>query len=179
LIAGASDKIRAARAAELPQTHAALDHRLQQSGPPCQADVVASTLEVKAWRFGVHDFRLNYRGFAGMIVDVTHRHQRHVTGAGRIGTASAKALIPALGGIARVFRVQSVDHRRADRLQVPGRLDQDRERHYADMDIYAMLTELRGLVRHLRGYRKFDVGLRNDATAFQADGTAFRFQVLK
>src|SRR6185295_20173787 len=62
---------------------------------------VTSTVEWKAWRFGYeYDFVSNFRGFAGMIVDVKYTDVNATlttsSPGSLVGTASARAPIPAL-----------------------------------------------------------------------------------
>jgi len=120
---------------------------------------VDSTLEWKAWRFGYeYDFVSNYRGFAGTIVDVKYTDvNATLTAGGRVGAASAKAPIPALGGIARIYLASNLSLTgELTGFKFPGGWLKSASGHYADMDFYAMLNFVDALgVR--AGYRKFDV----------------------
>lgn len=120
---------------------------------------VASTIEWKAWRFGYeYDFVSNFRGFAGMIVDVKYTDvSATLTAAGRVGVASARAPIPALGGIARIYLAQNLSVTgELTGFKFPGGWIKSASGHYADLDIYAMLNFVDSLGVRV-GYRKFDV----------------------
>jgi hypothetical protein len=128
---------------------------------------VDSTLEWKAWRFGYeYDFVSNFRGFAGMIVDLKYTDvSATLTAAGRTGSASARAPIPALGGIGRVYLAQNLSlTAELSGFKFPGGWIKSTSGHYADMDLYAMLNFVDSLgIR--AGYRKFDVDyIRADDT---------------
>ena len=135
---------------------------------------VTSTLDWKAWRFGYeYDFVSNYRGFAGTIVDLKYTDvSAALTAAGRAGSASAKAPIPALGGIARIYLYQNLSVTgELTGFTFPGGWIKSASGHYADLDVYAMLNFADSFgVR--AGYRKFDVEytLTNDTGAFKLDG---------
>ena len=120
---------------------------------------VSSTLEWKAWRFGYeYDFVSNFRGFAGTIVDLKYTDvNATLTAAGRTGSASVQAPIPALGGIARVYLAQNLSLTgELTGFRFPGGWIKSTSGHYADMDLYAMLNFVDAFgIR--AGYRKFDI----------------------
>jgi hypothetical protein len=120
---------------------------------------VTSTLEWKAWRFGYeYDFVSNYRGFAGTIVDVKYTDVgATLTAAGRTAAAAAKAPIPALGGIARIYLASNLSLTgELTGFKFPGGWIKSTSGSYADMDVYAMLNFVDSLGVRV-GYRKFDV----------------------
>ena len=138
---------------------------------------IASTLDWKAWRFGYeYDIRSSNRGFIGVIVDVKYTDVgATLTSGGRIGTASAKAPIPALGGIGRLYLASNLSTTiELTGFDLPGNWIKSTSGHYADVDLYAMLNfanqfSVKG------GYRKFDVEytLTNDTGTFKLDGWYF------
>jgi len=135
---------------------------------------VNSTLDWKAWRFGYeYDFVSNYRGFIGTIVDLKYTDvSATLTAAGRTGSASAKAPIPALGGIARLYLADNLSMTgELTGFKFPGGWIKTTSGHYADLDIYAMLnlTDKFGV---RGGYRKFDVEytLTDDTGTFRLAG---------
>jgi hypothetical protein len=135
---------------------------------------ITSTLEWKAWRFGYeYDMVSTARGFLGVIVDLKYTDVGATLNAsGRTGTASAKAPIPALGGIGRVYLASNLSTTiELTGFNLPGGWIKTTSGHYADMDTYAMLNfadsfSVKG------GYRKFDVAytLTNDSGTFKLDG---------
>ncbi len=134
---------------------------------------VASTIDYTAWRFGYeYDFVSSARGFAGMIVDVEYADvNTTMASAGRTASASAKAPIPALGGIARVYLASKLSLTGAlSGFKVPGGWI-NTSGHYADMDLYAMLNLVDSFgIR--AGYRKFHVEYvqTNDTGTFTLSG---------
>jgi hypothetical protein len=135
---------------------------------------VNSTLDWKAWRFGYeYDFVSNQRGFFGTIVDVKYTDvSATLTAGGRIGAASARAPIPALGGIGRIYLASNLSLTgELTGFAFPGGWIKSTSGHYADMDIYAMLNFVDSFgIR--AGYRKFDVEYvrENDTGTFKLSG---------
>jgi len=138
---------------------------------------VTSTLDWKAWRFGYeYDFVSNYRGFVGTIVDLKYTDVgatlTTTLPGGRTGSASARAPIPALGAIARVYLAENLSMTgELTGFKFPGNWIKSAKGHYADMDIYAMLN-LADKFGVRGGYRKFDVEytLTDDTGAFNLSG---------
>lgn len=134
---------------------------------------VDSTIDYKAWRFGYeYDFVSTYRGFVGMIVDVQYSDvNTTMASAGRTTSASAKAPIPALGGIARVYLASKLSLTgELGGFKVPGGWI-NTSGHYADMDLYAMLNFVDALgIR--AGYRTFHLEYvqTNDTGTFTLSG---------
>jgi len=137
-----------------PQSTLVFNSQVYPAGMP-----VNSTLEWKAWRFGYeYDFVSNYRGFAGVIVDLKYTDiSATLTAAGRTGAASVQAPIPALGGIARIYLAQNLSLTgELTGFAFPGGWIKSASGHYADVDLYAMLNFVDAFgIR--AGYRKFDV----------------------
>jgi hypothetical protein len=126
---------------------------------------VNSTLDWKAWRFGYeYDFVSNQRGFFGTIVDVKYTDvSATLTAGGRVGATSARAPIPALGGIGRIYLASNLSLTgELTGFAFPGGWIKSTSGHYADMDLYAMLNFVDSFgIR--AGYRKFDVEYVRDA----------------
>lgn len=129
---------------------------------------VNSTLDWKAWRFGYeYDFVSNFRGFAGMIVDVKYTDVSATltvpSAGGRSSAMSAQAPIPALGGIARVYLASNLSLTgELSGFKFPGGWIKSTSGHYADLDFYAMLN-FADSVGLRAGYRKFDVEYLKDS----------------
>ena len=135
---------------------------------------ITSTLDWKAWRFGYeYDMVSTPRGFLGVIVDLKYTDVgATLNAAGRSGVAAAKAPIPALGGIGRLYFAQNLSATlELTGFDLPGSWIKSTSGHYADVDMYAMLnfTDSFGVKG---GYRKFDVAytLTNDAGSFKLSG---------
>ena len=138
---------------------------------------ISSTLDWKAWRFGYeYDVRSSYRGFLGVIVDVKYTDVgATLTSGGRVGVASAKAPIPALGGIGRLYLASNLSvTAELTGFDLPGSWIKTTSGHYADVDMYAMLN-FSDQISVKGGYRKFDVAytLTNDTGTFKLDGWYF------
>ena len=135
---------------------------------------VSSTIEWKAWRFGYeYDFVSTYRGFMGLIVDMKYTDvSATLSGSGQTGAAAAKAPIPALGGVARIYLASNLSLTgELTGFAFPGGWIKSTSGHYADLDFYAMLNIVDSLgIR--AGYRKFDVEytLTNDTGTFKMNG---------
>jgi len=135
---------------------------------------VNSTLEWKAWRFGYeYDFVSTYHGFIGLIVDVKYTDvAATLSASGQTGSASVKAPIPALGGVARLYLASNLSLTgELTGFAFPGGWIKSTSGHYADMDLYAMLNVVDSLgIR--AGFRKFDVEytLTNDTGTFKMNG---------
>jgi hypothetical protein len=135
---------------------------------------ITSSLAWNAWRFGYeYDFVSTYRGFIGTIVDVKYTDVgAALTAPGVAGAASARAPIPALGGIGRIYLAQNLSITgELTGFKFPGGWIKSTSGSYADMDLYAMLnfTDAFGI---RAGLRKFDVEytLTNDTGSFKLSG---------
>jgi len=135
---------------------------------------ITSSLDWKAWRFGYeYDFISNFRGVLGTIVDLKYTDvSATLTAPGVAGAASARAPIPALGGIGRIYLAQNLSITgELTGFKFPGGWIKSTSGSYADMDLYAMLnfTDNFGV---RAGLRKFDVEytLTNDTGTFKLSG---------
>ncbi len=141
---------------------------------------VNSGLDWKAYRFTYEfDFISRDRGFAGILLDtkytdVTARLQSPYTDE----FARARAPIPALGGIVRVYPTTSFSV--TGELSgftlgwLPDSLTKDDRGHYVDFDLYGTLNFTNNVGAQL-GYRTFDVAyvVKNDAGSFTLKGLYF------
>jgi len=152
-----------------PRSTLTFNSRTYPAGSP-----VTSTINWNAWRLGYeYDFISNFRGFAGMIVDLKYTDvSATLTSEGGVGSASARAPIPALGGIARLYFASNLSVTgELTGFKFPGGWIKSTSGHYADMDVYAMLNFVDS-VGLRAGYRKFDVEytLTSDTGAFKMNG---------
>ena len=140
---------------------------------------VSSSLRWNAWRFGYeYDFTSTPRGFLGVIVDLKYTDVLATLtpstspAGGASGTASAKAPIPALGAIGRLYLAENLSVTgELTGFAFPGGWIKSASGHYADMDLYAMLNFVDSFgIR--AGYRKFDVeyDLTSDTGTFKLSG---------
>ncbi len=99
---------------------------------------VDSELEWKQWRFGYeYDFVYNDKGFAGLLLDVKYTDVTATLSNPLVGTefTHAKAPIPAIGGIGRVYVHPSVSITfELSALKVP-KIDEKYEATFIDWDL--------------------------------------------
>jgi hypothetical protein len=138
---------------------------------------VKSSLDWKAYRFGYeYDFVSRNRGFGGLILeakytDVTASLQSQVAPE----FAHAKAPIPAIGGIVRVYVVPNISITgEISGIAVPASLSEEYNAHYADLDIYGTVNFTNNVGAQL-GYRSFDVNyvVKKDTGSFVVRGLYF------
>jgi hypothetical protein len=138
---------------------------------------VNSALEWKAYRFGYeYDFIVKDRGFGGFILDFkyTDVHASLQTPA-NLEFANARAPIPTLGGIVRLYPVSMVSITgELTGIKIPDSISKDFKAHYADLDIYGTLNVTNNIGAQL-GYRSFDVGylVDQDTGSFTLKGLYF------
>jgi hypothetical protein len=125
---------------------------------------VNSSLTWKAYRFAYeYDFLTKNRGFAGFILDA-----KYTDVSASLATPAvqefihARAPIPAIGGIGRVYVVPNISITgELTGIKIPDSVSKDYKAHYADLDIYGTLNFTNNVgVRG--GYRSFDVGYHVD-----------------
>jgi hypothetical protein len=135
---------------------------------------VNSTLSWKAYRLGYeYDFVQTNRGYAGFLVeakytDVQVQLDTQITSE----FARARAPIPALGGIARVYVVPNISITvDISGFKLPEKLIKDSTGHYIDVDVYGTLNFTNNFGAQL-GYRSFDVGyvVTHDTGSFKLKG---------
>ena len=118
----------------------------------------------KAYRLGYeYDFIVKNRGFGGLILDV-----KYTDVAARLRSTvieesiRARAPIPSLGGIVRVYVVPNISITgEVTGIKIPDSISKEYKAHYADVDIYGTLNFTRN-VGVQGGYRTLDVGYRID-----------------
>jgi len=140
---------------------------------------VNSSLEWKAYRFGYeYDFIVKERGFGGFILDFKYTDVRASLASPALAQAefaNARAPIPALGGIVRVYLVPILSVTgELTGIKVPDSISKDFKAHYADLDIYGTVNVTNNIGAQL-GYRSFDVGylVEQDTGSFTLKGLYF------
>ena len=138
---------------------------------------VTSTLDWKAWRFAYeYDFLVKDRGFGGFVLDFKYTDVNATMASSiRSDFSQAKAPIPTIGGIFRVYPVANVsvtgEITGFTLGWLPKSLLKNTTGHFADVDFYATLNFTNN-VGVQAGYRSFDVGyaLGSDTGAFRVKG---------
>jgi len=145
---------------------------------------VTSSLDWKAYRFGYeYDFVSRNRGFAGLILEAKYTDvtvqlstpPSAVLPGGLLEYAHARAPIPAIGGIARVYVIPNISITgEITGFTVPSSVSADYNAHYADIDVYGTLN-LTNNVGVKAGYRSLDVGyvVKSDTGSFVLRGLYF------
>jgi len=146
---------------------------------------VNSTLDWKAWRLGYeYDFLVKDRGFGGFLLDFKYTDvAATLASAIRSDFAQAKAPIPTIGGIFRVYPVANVsitgEISGFSLGWLPNSIIKENDGHYADVDFYGTVN-FTNYVGVQVGYRSFDVayqigrgGVLTDTGAFTVKGLYF------
>jgi hypothetical protein len=140
---------------------------------------VESTLNWKALRFGYeYDFVRKNRGFAGVIVEGKYTDVQVQLASPSFGIteyAEARAPIPALGGIGRVYVVPNISITgEFTAFKLPDSIDSNYAAHYYDLDIYGTVN-LTNNIGFKGGYRSLDLGyvVKQDNGAFEMKGIYF------
>ena len=142
---------------------------------------VTSTLDWKAYRFSYEfDFITRNRGFAGFIVEAKYTDVQMSLNASSGGItlsefAHARAPIPALGGIARVYVVPAVSITgEVTGFRLPDSIDNRYGAHYVDVDIYGTVNFTNNFGVQ-GGYRSLDMGylIKQDTGSFVLKGPYF------
>ena len=122
---------------------------------------VAAEMQWKAYRFGYeYDFIYRDRGFLGLVLeakytDVEARLSQFALGVEEF--ARARAPIPALGLIGRVYVVPNISITgEFSGFKLPSSIDEDYQAHYWDFDLYGSVNFTDHFGAQL-GYRSFDV----------------------
>ncbi len=120
---------------------------------------VTTNLQWKAYRFGYeYDFVSRDRGFVGLILEAKYTDVQ-ATLSNFLATefARARAPIPAIGGIARVYIVPNISITgELSGIKLPESINEDYRAKYYDLDIYGTVN----FTDHFgaqAGYRSFDV----------------------
>ena len=135
---------------------------------------VTTNMEWKAYRFGYeYDFISKDRGFVGLILEAKYTDVQ-ATLSNVIATefARARAPIPAIGGIGRVYVVPNISITgEFTGIKLPESINDDYRAKYFDLDIYGTVnfTDNFGVQA---GYRSFDAEykVKKDAGNLQLKG---------
>ena len=135
---------------------------------------VNTTLDWKAYRLAYEfDFVSTNRGFGGIILEAKYTDvEVQIASPVRSDHATARAPIPALGGIARVYVVPNISITgELTGLKIPADIVKDFEAHYFDFDIYGTVNFTNNIGLQA-GYRSLDVGylLKTDTGSFTLRG---------
>jgi hypothetical protein len=120
---------------------------------------VTTDMEWKAYRFGYeYDFISKDRGFAGLILEAKYTDvQATLSNALATEFARAKAPIPAIGGIARVYVVPNISITgEFSAFKIPDSIDSRYNAHYFDLNIYGTVNFTNN-IGVKGGYRSFVV----------------------
>jgi len=135
---------------------------------------VNSTLDWKAARISYEfDFVDKDRGYAGFILEAKYTDVRvDLASPFTAEFARARAPIPALGGIARVYVVNNAAITvEVTGFKIPDNIDNRYNAHYVDVDVYGTFNFMNNFgVR--AGYRDLDLGylIKQDSGSFTLKG---------
>jgi len=136
---------------------------------------VTSTLDWKAWRFNYeYDFITRNRWYTGFITEIKYTDVRVDLAAPELQLAEyaeARAPIPALGGIVRVYVVPNISITgEFTGFKLPT-VQNQYEGHYVDVDIYGTLNFTNNFGVQ-GGYRVLDMGylIKQDTGSFTLNG---------
>ena len=104
---------------------------------------VNTNLQWKAYRFGYeHDFVATSKGFVGLILEAKYTDiQATLSNVRASEFARARAPIPAIGGIARVYVVPNISITgEFSGIKLPGGVDADYRAKYYDFDLYGTVN---------------------------------------
>ncbi len=139
---------------------------------------ITSTLDWKAARFNYEfDFISNNRGFGGFIIEAKYTDVRVELDAPTFNLAefaSARAPIPALGGIGRVYVVPNISITgELTAFKLPS-IEDKYAGHYVDVDIYGTLNFTNN-IGVKGGFRSLNMGylIKQDTGDFTLNGLYF------
>jgi len=138
---------------------------------------VNSDLLWKAYRFAYeYDFITRNRGFGGFILEAKYTDVSATLKSPIVEEfIHARAPIPAIGGIVRVYVVPNISITgELTGVKIPDSISKEYKAHYADLDIYGTLN-LTNNIGVQGGYRSFDVGyhVKSDTGSFILKGIYF------
>jgi hypothetical protein len=139
---------------------------------------VNSSLDWKAYRIGYeYDFVVKNRGYGGFVVDFKYTDVQATVATPAFAPefAHARAPIPAVGGIFRVYVVPNISITgEVSGFKMPKNIIKDATGHYIDVDFYGTVN-LTNYFGAQVGYRSFDVGylVTGDTGAFKLKGMYF------
>lgn len=128
---------------------------------------VTTNLQWKAYRFGYeYDFVSKDRGFAGLILEAKYTDvQATLSNVLATEFARARAPIPSIGGIARVYVVPNISITgEFSGIRLPESISDDYRAKYYDLDIYGTVNFTDNFGAQA-GYRSFDVLYKVDKDA--------------
>lgn len=140
-----------------------------------------SSLQWKAYRFGYeYDFIRTNKGFAGFILEAKYTDVTATLTAPRISEfARARAPIPAIGGVGRVYVVPNISITgEVTGFKVPksiaDKFSKGSNAHYVDVDVYGTLNFTNNIGVQ-GGYRSMDLGyfVKPDTGSFKLRGIYF------
>ena len=121
---------------------------------------VKSELFWKAYRIAYEfDFISNNRGFAGFVLDAKYTDVKILLDASPVAIefARARAPIPAIGGIGRVYVVPNISITgELTGFKLPKNLVKDTSAHFVDFDLYGTVNVTNHVGAQI-GYRSLDV----------------------
>jgi hypothetical protein len=121
---------------------------------------VNSTLDWKAYQFAYeYDFVVKNRGFVGFIAEAKYTDVTvNLAEPGLVQFAHARAPIPALGGIARVYVVPNISITgEVTGFKLPDNINKQYGAHYVDVDVYGTVNFTNNIGAQV-GFRSLDVG---------------------
>lgn len=139
---------------------------------------VESELDWKAYRMAYEfDFISNNRGFAGFVVEAKYTDVQILLDARPVATefVRARAPIPAIGGIGRVYVVPNISVTgEFTGFKLPEDLVVGSSAHYVDFDLYGTVNFTNNIGAQI-GYRSLDVGyvVDTDTGTFKLKGIYF------
>jgi len=138
---------------------------------------VNSILNWKAVRFGYeYDFITRNRGYGGFIVEAKYTDVRvDLASPFQLEFAHARAPIPALGGVARVYVVPNISITgEVTGFKLPDSIDKRYAAHYVDVDIYGTINFTNNVGAQV-GFRSLDLGylIKQDKGSFTLRGLYF------
>ncbi len=138
---------------------------------------IKSELDWKAYLLAYEfDFVSNNRGFAGFVIEAKYTDVRILLDAATATEfARARAPIPAIGGIGRVYVVPNISITgEFTTFKLPQDLVKDVDAHYLDFDLYGTVNFTNNIGTQI-GYRSLDVGfvVDTDTGTFKMKGMYF------
>ncbi len=138
---------------------------------------VNSSLSWKTTRLAYeYDFITKNRGFGGLILEAKYTDvEASLQSPILLESARARAPIPAIGGIVRVYPVANISITgEVSGITVPEDVSPDYNAHYADFDIYGTVNVTNNVGAKI-GYRSIDVGytVEQDKGSFVVKGLYF------
>ena len=139
---------------------------------------VSTELSWKTWHLGYeYDFIYRDRGFVGVVVQAKATDIQANLQAAALGTefARARAPIPAIGGIGRVYVAPNISITgELDFFKIPSSIDERYQAHYFDFDLYGTVN-FNDFVGGQFGFRSLDLGyvFEDDHGNFKAKGLYF------